>query len=90
MTTFGDMSAALFGIAFGKHWLAWPPQTAWEGIAAQFIVDLIIGFIFIQTWWIVVAMALVATLAETFLIWVDDNFSIPVLGGLVAHLLGMI
>jgi phytol kinase len=90
MTTFGDMSAALFGIAFGKHWLKWPPQTAWEGIIAQFVVDLIIGFIFINTWWIVVAMAFVATLAETFLIKIDDNFSIPVLGGLVAHLLSSI
>lgn len=90
MTTFGDMAAALFGIAFGKHWLKWPPKTAWEGIAAQFIVDLIIGFIFIQTWWIVVPMAAAATLAETFLIWVDDNLSIPVLGGFVGHLLGMI
>jgi phytol kinase len=87
MTTFGDMAAAIFGISFGKHWVKSIPDTAWEGIIAEFLVDIIIGAIFISNWWIILAMALTATFVETVFTHVDDNLTIPVFSGFVAQIL---
>jgi dolichol kinase len=87
MATFGDMAAALIGIPFGKHWLKSVPHTAWEGIIAEFVVDIIIGAIILTNWYIIIAMALVATIVETFLIHIDDNLSIPLFAGLIGQIL---
>jgi len=87
MTTFGDMAAAIFGISFGKHWLKSVPDTAWEGVIAEFLVDILIGSLILSNWTIIVAMALIATIVETFLVQVDDNLSIPLSAGLVAQFL---
>jgi len=81
MTTFGDMAAALFGMKFGNHWLKSIPNTAWEGIFAEFIVDLIIGFIFLPHVIIVFVMALTATFVETVFTHADDNLMIPLFSG---------
>ena len=87
MTTFGDMAAAMFGISFGRHWLKSTPNTAWEGIIAEFTIDIIIGAIFLSNWWIILAMAFTATFVETFFTHVDDNLTIPVFSGFVAQIL---
>lgn len=55
MTTFGDMAAAIIGTGFGKTWVF--KDRALEGILAEFIVDLGIGFLFLRQfvqgsdWW---------------------------------------
>ncbi len=85
MTVLGDMAAAIFGIAFGKHWIKKLKDTAWEGIAAEFVVDLIIGFLIIGNWMIVIPMALMATLVETIFPHVDDNLAIPIFSGFIAQ-----
>ena len=90
MATFGDTAAALVGIAFGKHWLKKIPNTAWEGIIAEFVVDVIIGFILLQNWIIVLAIALTATFVETVLTHADDNLAIPVISGFVGQILLLI
>ena len=90
MTIFGDMAAAIFGIAFGKHWLKKIPDTAWEGIIAEFAVDLIIGFLIIGNWKIVIPMAAMATFVETVFPHVDDNLAIPVFAGFIGQTLKLL
>lgn len=81
MMVFGDVAAALIGIKFGKHWLKEIPNTAWEGIIAEFIINLIIGFILLPHWTIVLVMALTATFVETVFVHADDNMIIPIFSG---------
>lgn len=90
MTIFGDMAAAIFGIAFGKHWLKKVPNTAWEGIIAEFVVDLIIGYFIIGNWAIIIPMAAMATFVETVFPHVDDNLAIPVFAGFVGQALKLL
>ena len=59
MCTFGDLAAAVIGRAFGKIWIPFLKKKAWEGCTAEFLVDVVIGFIIIRTliggspWWLV-------------------------------------
>jgi len=85
MTVLGDMAAAIFGIAFGKHWLKKLNDTAWEGIIAEFVVDLAIGLLVISSWPIAISMALMATTVETIFPHIDDNLAIPVFAGFVGQ-----
>lgn len=58
MTTFGDLAAALIGKKFGKHWLPYLKNRAWEGIIAELVVNLVVGFLILRTvvngtmWWL--------------------------------------
>lgn len=90
MTTFGDMAAALFGMHFGKHWLKKIPNTAWEGIIAEFVVNLIIGFILLNNFWVIISMALVATYVETVFTHADDNLTIPFFAGFVGQIMSIL
>jgi len=90
MTIFGDMAAAIFGIAFGKHWVKQLNETAWEGIIAEFVVDLIIGWVVLGNLAIIIPMAAVATAVETTFPHVDDNLAIPVFGGFIGQCLKII
>ncbi len=81
MMIFGDMAATLIGIRFGKHWLKYISGKSWEGIIAQFIVNMIVGFLFLKILIIVLAMAFVATLIGTILTSSDDNLAVPALAG---------
>lgn len=81
MMIFGDMTAAIVGLTFGKHWLKNIPRASWEGIIAEFIVNLIVGIIFLPYFLVVLIMALTATFIETVLISSDDNLAVPVLAG---------
>jgi len=90
MTTFGDMAACLIGIKFGKNWLKNIPNTAWEGIGAEFIVNIIIGLIFLPHWIIILVMALTATFVETVFTHADDNLLIPVFAGFNGQIVLMI
>ena len=90
MTIFGDMAAAIFGIAFGKHWIKKLPDTAWEGIIAEFVVDLAIGYLIIGSCIIIIPMALMATFVETVFPHIDDNLAIPVFAGFIGQALKLI
>ena len=90
MTVFGDMAAAIFGISCGKHWIKKLHETAWEGVIAEFIVDLAIAFIIIKDPIIAIPMAIMATLAETILPHVDDNLAIPVFAGFTGQCLKLL
>lgn len=97
MTTFGDMAAALIGKRFGKHYLKSLKERAWEGILAEFIVDIIIGIIIfvgfnfnsiynLKIWVIILVMAVTATFVETIVYKMDDNLLIPIFSGFNGHL----
>jgi len=104
MTTFGDLAAALIGKKFGKHWLPYLKNRAWEGIIAEFVADLIIGFLVLRTsfWWlggagfgqplwpVIIVMALTATFVETVISKLDDNLLIPVFSGFNGQIVLMI
>ena len=90
MTTFGDLAAAITGIFFGKHWLKYIPNTAWEGIIAEFIVDVIVCWFILGNWLIVIPMALVATFVETVFTHADDNLAIPVFSGFIGQILKLL
>ena len=87
MTVLGDTAAAIFGIAFGKHWIKKLKDTAWEGIIAEFVVDLIIGYLIIGNWYIIIPMALVATFVETVFTHIDDNLSISLFAGFTGQVI---
>jgi len=87
MTVFGDMAAAIFGIAFGKHWIKGLKDRAWEGVIAQFTVDLIIAILILGNIPLSIIMALVATFVETTITKIDDNLSIPLFSGAVVQLI---
>ncbi len=89
MLIFGDMAAALIGKRFGKNYFM--KKRAWEGVFAEFFVDVVIGILvfFWLSWnfsnwplWIIIfVMALTATVVETFIYKMDDNLLIPVFSG---------
>ena len=79
MTIFGDMAAALVGKRFGKTWLT--KTKAWEGILAEFFVDVVIAYFIIGNWIVILVMALTATIVETLVDRLDDNLMIPLFAG---------
>ncbi|MFW5746086.1 MAG: diacylglycerol/polyprenol kinase family protein [Nanoarchaeota archaeon] len=85
MTTFGDMVAALVGKKFGRVKI-FRSQT-FEGSFAEFVVDVLIGAFLIGNLWIVLGMALTATVVEVVAHKLDDNLLIPVCAGFVGQIL---
>lgn len=90
MTTFGDTSAAIIGKAFGRTWIHGLKNRAYEGCAAEFIVDIIIGWLFLQNWIVVLVMAITATVVETVTDKLDDNLLIPLFSGFNGQLVVLI
>jgi dolichol kinase len=90
MTVFGDLSASIIGVSFGKHNFKKIPSKTWEGTIAEFAVNIIIGFIFLQNPIIIFAMALTATFVETVFTHADDNMVIPLFAGFVGQILLML
>jgi phytol kinase len=87
MTTIGDASAALFGKRFGKTWIPKLKDRAVEGCTVEFVVDLLIGFVFLDLWPVILVMAGTATIVETLVNKIDDNLLIPLFSGFNAQIL---
>lgn len=95
MTTFGDIASSLIG-RFGMYHLT--KFKTLEGVLSQFLVDFLIGFLLLRSawqgfvpggevlWLPVFAMAITATLVETFISKIDDNLLIPLFAGLAGQL----
>jgi dolichol kinase len=58
-----------------------------EGCAAEFLVDIVIGALFLQSWIAIFVMAGTATLVETITDKMDDNLLIPLFSGFNGQLI---
>ena len=85
MTTFGDMAAALIGRRFGTN-LVYRNKT-WAGFFGELGVNLIVGFLVLDSIYIILAMALVATIVETLVDELDDNLLIPIFSGFIGQII---
>lgn len=88
MMVFGDCASALIGRQ-GNHRIKCL-NISLEGILAEFLVDIAVGFIFLSNLPIILIMALTATLVEVALKPVDDNLGIPVAAGFAGQSLMII
>jgi len=87
MTTIGDAFAAIFGKRFGRTMIPKLKDRAVEGCMAEFVVDLLIGFVFLHSWLVILVMAGTATIVETVVNKIDDNLLIPLFSGFNAQIL---
>ena len=93
MTTIGDAFAAIFGKRFGRRWIPIPElkDKSVEGCTAEFGVDMLIGFVFLNSypwsWLLILVMAGTATIVETVVNKIDDNLLIPLFSGFNAQVL---
>lgn len=85
MTTFGDMVAALIGKKYGTT-LIYRNKT-WAGFLAELGTNLIVGFLILDSIYIILGMAFVATIVETLVDELDDNLLIPIFSGLAGQII---
>ncbi len=85
MTTFGDMIAALVGKKYGTT-LIYRNKT-WAGFIAELAVNIIVGFIFLESIYVILGMAFTATIVETLVDELDDNLLIPIFSGFVGQVI---
>ncbi len=58
MTTFGDLASALVGRKFRRYRISYLKNKSWAGVIAEFIADIIVGFLVVRTvvsgsvWWL--------------------------------------
>ena len=85
MTTFGDMVAALVGKRYGTT-LIYGNKT-WAGFLAELGTNLIVGFLILDSIYVILGMALAATIVETLVDELDDNLLIPIFSGFVGQII---
>ena len=89
MTTFGDMVAALVGKRYGTT-LMYRNKT-WAGFLAELATNIVVGFIVLTNLpgyiYIVLGMALAATIVETLVDELDDNLLIPIFSGFAGQVI---
>lgn len=85
MTTFGDMVAALLGKKYGTT-LIYKNKT-WVGFLGELITNLIVGFIILDSIYVILGMAFIATIVETMADELDDNLLIPLFSGFVGQII---
>ena len=85
MTTFGDMIAALVGKRYGTT-LIYRNKT-WAGFLAELGTNLIVGFIILDSIYVILGMAFVATIVETLVDELDDNLLIPIFSGFAGQII---
>ncbi|MBI2658604.1 CTP--2,3-di-O-geranylgeranyl-sn-glycero-1-phosphate cytidyltransferase [Candidatus Woesearchaeota archaeon] len=85
MTTFGDMVAALVGKRYGST-LIFRNKT-WAGFLGEMGTNLVVGFIILDSIYVILGMAVVATIVETLVDELDDNLLIPLFSGFAGQLI---
>ena len=85
MTTFGDMMAALVGKKYG-HTLIYRNKT-WAGFLAEMGTNIIVGFFVLESIYIILGMAITATIVETLVDELDDNLIIPIFSGFIGQII---
>ncbi|MEK6947022.1 MAG: phosphatidate cytidylyltransferase, partial [Nanoarchaeota archaeon] len=85
MTTFGDMIAAVVGKRYGTT-LIYRNKT-WAGFLGELAINLVVGFLILDSIYIILGMAFVATIVETMVDELDDNLMIPLFSGFVGQII---
>ena len=85
MTTFGDMIAALVGKKYGNT-LIYRNKT-WAGFLAEMGMNIVVGFFVLESIYVILAMAITATIVETLVDELDDNLIIPIFAGFVGQVI---
>lgn len=86
LSVFGDLAAAIMGIAFGKTKIF--RNKSYVGSLSGLIINILIGFILIPTYpQIFLPMALTASVVETLTQKLDDNLTVPLFAGFVGQLI---
>lgn len=86
MTIFGDLIAAIVGKSLGKTKIH--KNKSVVGTFAGFAANVIVGVIILPSYfYIVLAMASVATIIELFTDKLDDNLTVPVASGFIGQVL---
>ena len=85
MTTFGDMVAALVGKKYGTT-LIYRNKT-WVGFLGELATNFVVGFAILDSIYVIIGMALVATIVETLVDELDDNLLIPIFSGFVGQVI---
>lgn len=85
MTTFGDMVAALVGKKYGTT-LIYRNKT-WAGFLGELMTNLVVGFIILESIYVILGMAFVATIVETMVDELDDNLLIPIFSGFAGQII---
>jgi len=85
MTTFGDMVAAIIGKRYGTT-LIYGNKT-WAGFFGELAINLVVGFLILDSIYIILGMAFVATIVETLVDELDDNLVIPIFSGFVGQII---
>ena len=85
MTTFGDMVAALVGKKYGTT-LIYRNKT-WAGFLGELITNLAVGFAILDSIYVMLGMAFVATIVETLVDELDDNLLIPIFSGFAGQII---
>jgi len=85
MTTFGDMMAALVGKKYG-HTLIYRNKT-WAGFLAEMGTNIIVGFLVLESIYVILGMAITATIVETLVDELDDNLIIPIFSGFIGQII---
>ena len=88
MMVFGDSASAIIG-RMGKNKID-HINRSWEGILSEFVIDVLVGFIFLTSIPIIMIMALSATITETLLSSIDDNLAIPIVSGFAGQSFSLI
>ena len=85
MTAFGDMMAALVGKRYGTS-LIYRNKT-WAGFLAELGTNLLVGFIILDSIYVIIGMAFVATVVETLVDELDDSLIIPIFSGFAGQII---
>lgn len=86
LTVFGDLSAAIIGIKFGRTRIF--HKKTLEGFTAGLVINLLVGFLIIPgEWKIFLPMALTASLVELWTGKLDDNLTVPLAAGFAGQML---
>ncbi len=85
MTTFGDMIAALVGKKYGTT-LIYRNKTS-AGFLAESATNLVVGFLVLGNIYIILGMAVTATIVETLVDELDDNLLIPIFSGFAGQII---
>ncbi|MBW3017146.1 hypothetical protein KY316_02140 [Candidatus Woesearchaeota archaeon] len=88
MMIFGDLAAGIVGSFFSHrfHLRLWNTKTI-PGVIAGLVVNLIVGFVLLESLPLTLLMAFTASIVEMVIVKLNDNFYIPIVTALAAQLL---